>query len=340
MSTTESALPATTATVSATPELNGDLLTDAQMIEIFGNEFSKSAPTPEAAAAPAAPETAQATDTADGEAPLLDMTALETLDTAETDTSSTAGTPPVSDPFVEKLRVAIPNEVALNYAVDAFQKQTDFERAVDGGNLADAVKAMPAAGKLFQAGLAQVLANPEFEKQVVENFIRKNSPENQNPQVNALLQKVAQLEARFQSDDTRAAQQQQLAAQQKQAEANKAAVEGIDREITSLFDKVTFTKNEADRNVVTALFKVALSSDPEAMRKALAGDTSVIRPIFKKVATEFADREKARAPRVGSLKTTPAPILTGASVTAETPLKGMDAAFAKAAQFVANNPRG
>lgn len=340
MSTTESALPATPATVSTTPELNGDLLSDAQMIEIFGNEYSKSAESPDPAAATAATETAPVPASADGEAPLLDMTALETLDTPEAETPGTAGTPPASDPFVEKLKVAIPNEVALNYAVDAFQKQTEFERAVDGGNLADAVKAFPAAGKLFQAGMAQMMANPEFEKQVVENFIRKNSPENQNPQVDALRHQVAQLEARFKTEDTRAAEQQQLATQQRQAEASRAAVGNIDREITSLFDKVSFTKTEADRNVVTALFKVALSSDPESMRKALAGDLSVIRPIFKKVATEFADREKARGPRVGSLKTALAPILTGAGVTAETPLKGLDAAFAKAAQFVANNPRG
>lgn len=339
MSTTESALPATPeAAPPSSPQLDSGLLTDAQMIEIFGNEYTPSASpaTPEAAGVPAKEATAAP---AAEEESLLDATALEALDTPEAEKPGTAGTTPASDPFIEKLKTAIPNDVALGYAVTAFKAQTAFEEAIANGNLADAIKVMPAAGKLFQAGLAQTMANPEFEKRVVENFIRKHSPENQNPIVDALRAEVETLKGRFQNADQQADLQRRQQAQQQQVADTKAAVTRIDQEIGSLFDRVRFTKNEADRNMVSALFKVELSSNPAIMQRALSGDLASMRPIFKKVTTEFADREKARTIRAGSTKNTPAPILTGAGVAAETPLKGMDAALAKAALFVANNPR-
>lgn len=331
MSTTESALPATPAVeTTPTPELDADSLLDTQLSELF-KTFGDAEATPEVAATAKATPEATAPDDA---TELLDMTALETLDTPEAIKPGTAGTPPESDPFIEKLKAAIPNDVALEYAENAYQQQTKFEEAVKAGQLADAIAAMPSAGKLFQAGLAQMMANPDFEKQVVENYIRKHSPENQNPQVNALKSEVESLKQRFQTEDQKAAERQRLDAQQRQVETSKAAVSAIDAEVNSLFDRVRFTKNETDRQIVSAMFKVKLAETPDAMNKALKGDLTALRPIFKDVTTKFATNEKAKAARVGPSPKTAAPILTGAGVASETPLKGMDSAYAAAAQYI------
>lgn len=331
MSTTESALPAT----PVTPELDTGVLTDAQMLEIFGDEYTPTTAEPVTTAVPAETEKVPEPETEE----LLDSKALEALDTPEVNEPGTAGKPPASDPFIEKLTTAIPNDVALSYAVNAYNAQTAFEAAVAAGNLGDAIRAMPVAKQFFAAALAQTQANPEFERQVVENYIKKHSPENQNPVVDALQAEVNTLKQRFATEDAakQTAAQQDLTQKQLQARAN--AVTAIDTELVALFDKVRFTRSDADRRVVSAMFKLELAKSPVAMNKALAGDLTVLRPIFREVAGEFATNEKAKMAQRGSTPKTAAPILTGAGVATETAPKGLDGAYARAAQYVASTLR-
>ncbi len=342
MSTTESALPATPEAVeapaSATPELETGILTDAQMTELFGDDYKPETTTTAPVKSDTAPaaETAPAADPA-ADSELLDTAALEALDTPEAEKPGTAVTPPASD-FVSRVTQAIPDQPSLNVVVDIVQRHAAFEQAMQSGNLNDALKAMPQAQQLIQGALAQYLANPENENRIVENFVRKHSPENQNPQIEALKAELAEVKNRFAAQD-----QQQLTAKQQRdhqanVEAQQAAIGKINTEVSSLFDKVRFTANEADRKIVVAMFRNELAADPTAMQNALAGKLEAIRPIFKKVVSEFATIEKAKAgARIGSGKTPPAPVLTGAgTATATPPATGRESAYARAAEFVAS----
>jgi len=317
MSTTEIpvAAPAAPAAEAATPALDSGLLTDEQVKAIFG-EPEPAVETPTVATPPAAEQTPVVAPAAEA-APELDLTALEELSKPEAAAPPvTPAAPSVDSEYLDTVQKILPNKETLGWAVDALQRTNYAANAAKSGNIGGILEALPFMKPAIQNAITEyVKAN---EAQIIEDYIRRNSPEARNPEVDDLKQRVAHFESLIANGARQNQAAQQQAEQQRQQTAQANAIKAIDTEITGLFDKVRFTANEADRRIVTSLFKVALAEDSAALQKALSGNLAAVKPVFAKVVKDYTEADKAKATARSAVQTAkpPAPILTGAGSAA------------------------
>jgi hypothetical protein len=324
----ETVAPVVENTEPAAAESETGLLSDAQLAEIFGSTEVEEPPVVEnkPAETPKPAEPPKPAETPEG----LDLTALDELDKPETSESQKPAVTPENE-FFAKVQKVLPNEESLGWAVDALQRQSTAQRAAQSGDLKSLVEAFPFMGQVFQNVVQSYVA--KNEEQIIENFIRKHSPDKAtDPRVDDLQQRVN----RFENERLTQQQQEQ---QKRQQEDYQTRVKSIDTEVNALFEKVRFTKNEADRRIVSSLVKVALAEDPKALNEALAGKPAAIRPLFAKAVKDYAASEKGKAVTTPAKETTttpPKPILTGAGSVAGD--KGLTV-YERAANYVANVAR-
>lgn len=316
---TEIASPEASPVETATPGLEDGLLSDEQLAEIFGTDEEPEKPV-ETPAKPTEEKPAVAEEVKDG----LDLKALDELDKGEPKAETPAVTP--DSEYLKKVQNVFPNEEALGWGIDAFQRIAYVDNAAKAGNLDAVLSALPSLKPIIQQTLMNyVKAN---EDKIIEAYIRKHNPEHNNPEVNDLKQRLT----RFETEQ--ANQKHQEATQRQQAEY-ASRVKAIDTEVTALFDRVRFTKTEADRKIVSSLFKVALAENGDAFQKALKGDLTALRPLFSKAVREFtaADKAKTLTTPVQTPTTPNKPILAGAGNAVS---GGEPDVWQKAANYVAN----
>jgi hypothetical protein len=266
---TEIVAEATSPTVEATePELDGEALIDSELDSLFSNEEAAGkAPAPEekvpAAEEPKPEESEEVVPEG------LDEAQLEEWSKAETETPEI----PADSEYLKDVVKVLPNREAVQYAIEAFQKQTRMTRAVESGNMAQAVEEMPEIQPLIQSVVQNYLA--QNEEKIVQDWIDKNDPEKINPEVRALQAKFSALEAE------KLAEQQQKAAQGQQA-SMRERTEVINTTVNDLFDTLKFTTEGSHRGVVADLFKIELSNDSELMQKAIVSDAKELKTILRK----------------------------------------------------------
>jgi hypothetical protein len=272
MSTEETAIAAEAASPvdeAISPELDGEALIESQLEDLFDSDTSPDkAPTPEEKAAPA--ETPPDKSEAEEVAPEgLDEEKLEEWSKVEAETPEI----PADSEYLKDVVKVLPNREAAQYAIEAFQKQTMVNQAIEAGDVGQAIKAMPELQSLFQ-GAVQGYLN-QNEEAIVQNWIDKNDPEKANPEIKRLQEKFNVLEA-----EKNAERQQQT--HQQNAASMRERTEEIDTTVSDLFDMLKFTNEEAHRGVVGDLFKVELSNDPTLMQKAIGSETKDLKVLLRK----------------------------------------------------------
>lgn len=303
--------PAAAAPEAATPEISSDFLSDKQLTSLFGEDaIPATVETKPVAAQASAVPAVEGSDE-------LDTAALDELDKPEPISAVT----PAASPDSEYLKIAqqvFPNREVLGWAVDSFQRTTAAATAANAGNIAGALDALPFMKPVLERAVTDYIA--ANEQRIIENFIRKNSPESQTPEVVALRGELDQIKQHILAQQNAAQTHQQQQALAQQAAQGQAQVKAIETEVSTLLDKVRFTKNEADRSIVSDLVKVAISKDPRVFQAVMAGNLMAMRPALASVVKTYIGADKARKASVPG-KQSLAPILTGAgsAVSGDTP---------------------
>jgi|TARA_R100000306_G_scaffold25798_1_gene29747 hypothetical protein len=276
MSTEEKAIAEESASPvdeAATPELDGEALIESQLEELFDSDASTDkTPTTEAASEKAPEKAADAPEKSEAEevAPEgLDEDKLEEWSKVEAETPEI----PADSEYLKDVVKVLPNREAAQYAIEAFQKQNTMSRAIETGDLGQALEAMPELKPLLQTAVQGYLT--QNEEAIVQNWIDKNDPEKANPQIKILQEKFDALEAE------KAREMEQLAYQQNDT-AMRDRTQAIDSTVNELFDMLKFTTEESHRGVVGDLFKIELSNDPELMQKAIGSETKDLKVLLRK----------------------------------------------------------
>ena len=298
MSTEEKAIaeePASPVDEASSPELDGEALIESQLDELFDSDQAadKTPTTEEAPAkakdAPAKSETEEVTSEG------LDEAKLEEWSKVEAETPEL----PADSEYLKDVVKVLPNREAAQYAIEAFQKQNTLNRAVETGNIAPALEAIPELRTLLQIGVQGYLG--QHEEAIVQNWIDKNDPEKANPEIRILQQKFDALEAEKAADMDRQTQEQNQASMRERTDA-------INNTVNDLFDMLKFTNEESHRGVVGDLFKVELSNDPLLMQKAMGSETKDLKVLLRKplaaAIKRMKDFEKTIAPAPPQPETT------------------------------------
>ena len=299
MSTEEKAIAAEAASPvdeATSPELDGEALIESQLEELFDSDTStdKKAPTPEATPAPAedAPEKSEDKE---AEPEGLDEAKLEEWSKVEAETPEV----PADSEYIKDVVKVLPNREAAQYAIQAFQRQNTMNRAIETGNLGQALEAMPELKPLLQNAVQGYLS--QNEETIVQNWIDKNDPEKANPEIKALQEKFNVLEAE------KNAERQQQAYQQNES-AMRERTNAIDTPVNDLFDMLKFTTEGSHRGVVGDLFKVELSNDRALMQKAIGAEAKDLKVLLRKPLAAAIKRvkefEKSIAPHSPQAETT------------------------------------
>jgi hypothetical protein len=299
MSTEEKAIAAEAASPVdevVSPELDGEALIESQLEELFDSDTStdKKAPTPEATPAPAkdAPEKSEDKE---AESEGLDEAKLEEWSKVEAETPEV----PADSEYLKDVVKVLPNREAAQYAIEAFQKQNTMSRAIETGNLGQALEAMPELKPLLQNAVQGYLS--QNEETIVQNWIDKNDPEKANPQIKILQEKFNALEAEKNAEKKQQAYQQNETSMRERTEA-------IDTTVNDLFDMLKFTTEESHRGVVGDLFKIELSNNPTLLQKAIGAETKDLKVLLRKPLAAAIKRvkefEKAITPPPPQAETT------------------------------------
>lgn len=316
---------ASPATEVETPALENGLLSDEQLKEIFGDIEDTTETSEEKPATEETETSTPATETTDG----IDLKALDELDKVEPKPAETPATP--DSEYLNKVKAVLPNEETLGWAVDAFQRTTQAAKAAESGDVNAVLNSLPFMRPVLQKAVMEFVA--ANEDRIIEAYIQKHDPNaKKDPVVTELQQRLAKFENRF-------AQEEQASMTAKQQKEAGERLKAIDSEITSLFDKVKFTSNAADRKFVTAAVKVALSENSDVFQKVIGGKVAAMRPIFSKVVKEYveADKVKTAGATTKVSNNGQKPIIGGGSAQ-EGGGKKLDV-YQRAANFVANLQR-
>ena len=290
MSTEEKAIAAEVASPVdevTSPELDGEALIESQLEGLFdSDESTDKAPTPEAKSAPAedAPEKSETgEETSEG----LDEAKLDEWSKVEAETPEI----PADSEYLKDVAKVLPNREAAQYAIEAFQKQTTMNRAIESGDLNQAFQTMPELKPLIQNAVQGYLN--QNEEAIVQNWIDKNDPEKANPEIKILQEKFNALEAEKTADRQQQAYQQNEVSMRERTDA-------ISSTVNDLFDMLKFTTEESHRGVVGDLFKVELSNNPVLMQKAMGSETKDLKILLRKplaaAIKRMRDFEKTIAP--------------------------------------------
>lgn len=88
-------------------------------------------------------------------------------------------------------------------------------------------------------------------------------------------------------------QRQTSEQQREQAAATQRIQQSYNSHLTSLFDKIEFSKD--DRRYVAADIKMRVESNPAVLNAIYSGNVAAVNKIFKEAVTEFSSRGKAAA---------------------------------------------
>ena len=280
MSTEEKAIaaePASPVDEVTTPELDAEALIDSQLEELFDSDVSTDkAPTSEEAPpkAEAAPEKSEEVESEE-----LDEAKLDEWSKVEAETPEF----PADSEYLKDVVKVLPNREAAQYAIEAFQRQSTMNRAIEAGNLGQALETMPELKPLLQTAVHGYLE--QHEEAIVQNWIDKNDPEKANPEIKALQQKFDALEAE------KDAQRQYQAYQQNEV-SMRERTQAIDTTVNELFDMLKFTTEGSHRGVVGDLFKVELSNDPTLMQRAIGAEAKDLKVLLRKPLAAAIKRVK------------------------------------------------
>ena len=302
MSTEEKAIaeePASPVDEASSPELDGEALIESQLDELFdSDQAADKTPTTEAASEKApekAPDAPEKSETEEVTSEGLDEAKLEEWSKVEAETPEL----PADSEYLKDVVKVLPNREAAQYAIEAFQKQNTLNRAVETGNIAPALEAIPELRTLLQIGVQGYLG--QHEEAIVQNWIDKNDPEKANPEIRILQQKFDALEAEKAADMDRQTQEQNQASMRERTDA-------INNTVNDLFDMLKFTNEESHRGVEGDLFKVELSNDPLLMQKAMGSETKDLKVLLRKplaaAIKRMKDFEKTIAPAPPQPETT------------------------------------
>ena len=298
MSTEEKAIaaePASPVDEVSSPQLDTEALIDSQLEELFDSDASTDkAPTSEAA--PDKEQDApEKSDTEEVASEGLDESKLDEWSKVEAETPEI----PADSEYIKDVMKVFPNRESAQYAIEAFQKQNTLNRAVQTGDIAPALEAMPELKPLLQTAVQGYLT--KNEEAIVQNWIDKNDPEKANPEIKILQEKFNALEAE------KNAERQQQAYQQNEASLRERT-DTINSTVNDLFDMLKFTNEESHRGVVSDLFKVELSNDPVLMQKAMGSETKDLKILLRKPLAAAIKRikefEKAITPSPPQSETT------------------------------------
>jgi hypothetical protein len=299
MSTEEKAIAAEAASPVdevTSPELDGEALIDSQLEELFDSDVStdKKAPTSETTPAPAE-DASEKSETEEAASEGLDEAKLDEWSKVEAETPGI----PADSEYLKDIVKVLPNREAAQYAIEAFQRQNTMNRAIETGNLGQALETMPELKPLLQSAVHGYLE--QHEEAIVQNWIDKNDPEKANPEIKALQQKFNALEAEKNA-------QRQYQAYQENEHSMRERTQAIDTTVNELFDMLKFTTEGSHRGVVGDLFKVELSNDPTLMQKAIGAEAKDLKVLLRKPLAAAIKRvkefEKAIAPPPPQAETT------------------------------------
>lgn len=312
----------------ATETTADGLLNDTQLEEIFGkSDLPKDTPIE-----PEKPVEVPATVPETPAEEIVDTAALDELEKPVESVKSPDAPTPESD-YLKKAMAVFPTEESVGWGADALQRVQRSSDAAQRGDIAAIIEQLPFLRPTIQNALNQYInAN---EEQIIENFLRKHDKA-ADPLVSELRNEIREIKSHLTSriNNEKTAQTNQQ--QQRQAEEYAKRIQAIDTELPKLLDKVKFTKNEKERNIVGAMFRVALAGDQNAFQAAVGGNLNSLRPVFAKTVKEYTETEKAKlASRVPTKPETPKPITVGAGSTAT---EGMNV-WQRAANWVQSTQR-
>jgi hypothetical protein len=282
MSTEEKAIAAEAASPvdeATSPELDSEAIIESQLEGLFDSDTSTDkAPTSEEKSAPAE-DTPEKSETEEATPEGLDEEKVEEWSKAEAETPEI----PADSEYLKDVAKVLPNREAMQYAVQAFQKQTTMSRAIESGNLGQALEAMPELKPLLESAVQGFVG--QNEEAIVQRWIDKNDPEKANPEIKILQDKFSALEAE------KNAQMEQQTYEQN-AISMRERTEAIDTTVNDLFDMLKFTTEEAHRGVVGDLFKIELSNDPPLMQKAISAEAKDLKILLRKPLAAAIKRVK------------------------------------------------
>jgi hypothetical protein len=282
MSTEEKAIAAEAASPvseASSPELDTEALIESQLEELFDSDTSTDkTPAPEVKSAPEKPAPDKS-ETEEVASEGLDEDKLEEWSKVEAETPEV----PADSEYLKDVVKVLPNREAAQYAIEAFQKQTAMNRAIETGDLNQALEVMPEFRTMLQGAVQGYLS--ENEEAIVQNWIDKNDPEKANPQVKALQEKFDALEAEKNAErETQLLQRNQVSMRER--------TDAIDTTVQELFDMLKFTTEESHRKVVSDLFKVELSNDSTLLKKAIGGEAKDLKILLRKPLAAAIKRVK------------------------------------------------
>lgn len=310
MSTTE----ATIAENTASPAIEPDALSDENLAKVFAEpsgepDGGEASSEPEGNAADAARQLA---DASEGKTPKEEKPA-EGIDLSLLTDEPEPEAKPEDDPYIKTVKEFLPNETAVRSLVEAAQKTTALQSAIQSNDFRSVYQALgPNAEPLLE------MFYQAAKDKLVERYINEAQGQTtKDPEVIQLKQQLAQLTGFIQNGVQQQQQVRQTEAQRKAHEAINAAIE---RDLTTArFPDDKFHKVQREMLRQSVIADLAMAGN---LPKALGGDMKLVRSALKARLTALVEADKERQSTQTAKRTeleTKKPIIAGADSPAKTP---------------------